>query len=289
MTEHHDPLDALRTPVVPVAPDAAFAARLRTRLESAVLNPKGTTMSSPTEAAAPVIVEENPPSEGDLAYSSLWLPDLERAEAFYPSVLGWRLATGDAGGRMVEGVTLPMGVRGGVADSTLFLCHAVDDVYAAVARVRAAGGEAEEPTRQPYGVVADCTDNQGMRFALVRAPRAERRPLPQPGAGGLLYLTVEVPNSQLFRDFYGAVFGWTFTPGRIDDGWGVTGITPMTGMHGGAGRPAVVPMYGVRDVVAAVAAVRAAGGTSTDPERMPYGTTAECADDQGSRFYLGQV
>jgi predicted enzyme related to lactoylglutathione lyase len=85
------------------------------------------------------------------------------------------------------------------------------------------------------------------------------------------------------------VFGWTFTPGRVDDGWGVTGTSPMMGMHGGADRPAVVPMFGVRDVAAAVAAVRAAGGTSTEPELMPYGTTANCVDDQGVSFYLGQV
>jgi predicted enzyme related to lactoylglutathione lyase len=288
MTDHHDPLDALRTPVVPVDPDPAFTARLRTLLESAVLNPKGTTMNS-TEPAAQVIVEENRPSEGDLVYSSLCLSDLDRAVTFYPSVLGWRLTGNDPRGRMVEGVTPPMSVRGGDSESTLFLCHAVDDVAAAVERVRAAGGEAEEPTRRPYGVVADCLDNQGMRFALVAAPRADRGPSGQPGSGELVYLTVEVPDSRRFRDFYGAVFGWTFTPGRIDDGWGVTGITPMTGMHGGASRPTVVPMFGVRDIGAAVAAVRAGGGTATDPERMPYGTTADCTDDQGVRFYLGQV
>jgi hypothetical protein len=79
----------------------------------------------------------------------------------------------------------------------------VDDVHAAIARVRAAGGSADEPVTQPYGVVADCADNQGMRFALLDAPLATRRPLSQPGAGELLYLTVGVPDSGLYRDFYG--------------------------------------------------------------------------------------
>src|SRR5207302_6919482 len=109
----------------------------------------------------------------------------------------------------------------------------------------------------PYGVVADCTGNRGMRFALLDAPLATRRPLSQPGAGELLYLTVSVPDSGLYRDFYGTVFGWTFTPGRVDDGWGVQGVRPMTGMRGGASRPEVVPMYGVPDITAAVVAVRA--------------------------------
>lgn len=63
----------------------------------------------------------------------------------------------------------------------------------------------------------------------------------------------------------------------------------MMGMSGGADRSEVLPMFGVQDIAAAVAGVRGSGGTATDPTEMPYGTTAECADDQGLRFYLGQV
>ena len=54
-------------------------------------------------------------------------------------------------------------------------------------------------------------------------------------------------------------------------------------------RATIVPMWKVADVRRAVEAVRAAGGTATDPERQPYGTTSECADDQGMRFYLGDA
>jgi len=35
--------------------------------------------------------------------------------------------------------------------------------------------------------------------------------------------------------------------------------------------------------------MRGKSGTATDPERQPYGITAECADDQGVRFYLGDA
>ena len=63
----------------------------------------------------------------------------------------------------------------------------------------------------------------------------------------------------------------------------------MTGMHGGHDVATGVPMYRVDDIEAAVARVRAAGGTATDPERQPYGISAECVDDQGTRFYLGQL
>jgi predicted enzyme related to lactoylglutathione lyase len=35
--------------------------------------------------------------------------------------------------------------------------------------------------------------------------------------------------------------------------------------------------------------VREAGGTVIqEPDRQPYGVTAECRDDQGARFYLGE-
>jgi len=35
--------------------------------------------------------------------------------------------------------------------------------------------------------------------------------------------------------------------------------------------------------------VRAAGGTASEPVHEGYGTRAECTDDQGVRFYLGQL
>jgi predicted enzyme related to lactoylglutathione lyase len=48
-------------------------------------------------------------------------------------------------------------------------------------------------------------------------------------------------------------------------------------------------MWTVEDVDAAVARVRAAGGTVIDePSQQSYGRSALCTDDQGSRFYLGE-
>jgi uncharacterized protein len=282
-----DPFDALRADYRPVAPDAAFAARLRATLELAVLGRSGANMST---EAKPVVVDTHTPHDGDLVYSALLLPDAARGEAFYRAVLDWRFETDqDPQRRRITNVNPQMGLWGDVADGTLFLCHAVDDIEAAVARVRELGGTADEPTDHPYGRIADCVDNQGMPFALQAVPATRRPPTTRPGQGELLYLTIQTPNSARFREFYGPLFGWTFTPGRVRDGWNIQGQTPMSGLSGGAGHPAVIPMYGVRDIVAAVAAVRQAGGTSTEPEEQPYGTTAECVDDQGQRFYLGQI
>jgi uncharacterized protein len=44
--------------------------------------------------------------------------------------------------------------------------YLVDDIEAAVGRVRAAGGTASDPERQRYGVTSDCVDDQGTRFNL---------------------------------------------------------------------------------------------------------------------------
>jgi predicted enzyme related to lactoylglutathione lyase len=308
MTERSDPLDVLRESVVPIDPDPGFAAALRARLELAVLihRPTGaTTMTNRTTkttdtgdvaaadadaAADAVTLPPIPPAPGDVVYSSLWVPDLAPALAFYPAVLGWAPAPArEERGRQIPDIAPPMGLWGDVPHGTLFLCHAVDDVQAAVARVRAAGGEAGEPARQPYGLVADCTDDQGMRFSLLEAPVAGRGPLRLAGPGHLLYLTVGVPDSARFRAFYGALFGWEFASGRVEDGWQLDGVRPMMGLRGGAADCTVVPMYGVPDLDAAVAAVRRAGGRATDPQVHPYGRTADCVDNQGLDFYLGQV
>jgi predicted enzyme related to lactoylglutathione lyase len=48
--------------------------------------------------------------------------------------------------------------------------YAVDDLDAALARVRAQGGQAADPETHPYGITADCVDNQGIEFWLWRQP-----------------------------------------------------------------------------------------------------------------------
>ena len=250
--------------------------------------------SSEPATASPA-AEEAALRPGDVAYASLWVPDVERAATFFGAVLGWRYSLGSSPrGRQVEGVTPNHGLWGGQERSTLFLCFAVDDVEAAVRRVRDAGGRAEEPRQEPYGLVADCTDDQGLPFALVSAPDESTAGQPmRSGRAGrppdLAYITLEVADSERARTFYGSVLGWRFTPGRTPGGWNVEAVWPMTGMAGGAPQPTVVPMYRVADVAAAVERVRSTGGTATDPERQPYGVTAECTDDQGTRFYLGEL
>ncbi len=246
-------------------------------------------------SSQPAVAAPAGPRPGDIGYVSLWVPDVERAASFFSAVLGWRYAAGSGSeGRQVEGTATPHGLWGGQERSTLFLCFVVEDMGPALQRVRDAGGRAGEPRHEPYGVVADCADDQGMPFALVQpaahgADSGASRAATGTSQGDLAYITMEVADSARARAFYGSVLGWRFSPGHAAGGWGVDDVVPMVGMIGGQDRATIVPMYRVDDIVPAVERVRASGGTATDPERQPYGITSVCTDDQGTRFYLGQL
>ena len=237
---------------------------------------------------------------GDVGYMSFQVPDLDRAQAFYGSVLGWEFAPAEMPeARMVVDAMPSMSVRGGQARGDFVQCWRVDDVVAAVDRVRRAGGTATEPEVRPYGTASDCVDDQGMVFylwqpteadALATADVSDRdRPVNGSRDGDVAYLTIGVVDSARFRAFFGSVLGWRFTPGHVVDGWNVEDTMPMTGLHGGQDRAGVEPMYRVDDIHAAVAKVRLAGGRPGDVEQTPYGLSAHCADDQGIAFYLGQL
>jgi len=163
----------------------------------------------------------------------------------------------------------------------------VPDVDSAVDRAVQVGATLERPVSDaPYGRTGVIVDPYGHRWMLQTPAHA---PGPAARPGDTVYLTLRVPDGARARDFYEAVVGWSAGPGRVRDGWQVQGVTPMTGIGGGAREPAVVPMYAVDDIEVAVAAVRTAGGEARDIERQPYGLTAECRDDQGLAFYLGQL
>jgi|GEM_PF-202921 len=259
-----------------------------------------------SEAAADEPVADEPVASGraggglrhgDVGYVSLWVPDVDRATRFFGTVLGWTYAPASGGqGRQVAGRDLHHGLWGGQDRSTLFCCFAVADVAAAAGRVREAGGTATTPHPEPYGLVAECTDDQGVRFAVFQPPDgvaagdgAVGPPANGSRQGDVAYVTMEVVDATRAVAFYGHVLGWQADPGRTAGGWQVRDVAPMVGLSGGHEVATTVPMYRVDDVAGAVAAVRGAGGTATSPQPQPYGITADCTDDQGTRFYLGQL
>lgn len=226
-----------------------------------------------------------PIRHGDLGHVSVQTPDAARAATFYSHVLGWDC---DPTGRItntVEAIDLSVGDH-----TTLFCCYAVDDLDEARAAISTAGGRPGATRGSAVGTLLEATDPAGTAFAVYVPAAGQPRPmLNGAGPGELSYVTYEVGDSAAFRDFYGRLLGWTFEPGRVEDGWQVQNTQPMSGAAGGARRACTVPMWTVSDIEAAVARVRAAGGTVlAEPSRQPYGLTAECTDDQGGRFYLGQ-
>ena len=236
-----------------------------------------------------------PLRQGDISYASLWVPDAARAAAFYRAVLGldYQPAHGQRGWQ-APGAAPPQGLWETTAGPGLFCSYVVDDVAAAVARVRAAGGQAEDPVRRPYGRAADCADPDGVRFALhqppASAPGAARPPAGATAghAGDLVYVTLEVPDAARTLEFYGSVLGWRSRQGRTPGGWQVEGTTPMIGISGG--HPAACCGAGVAgDRPRRGRGSGPGGGRHVHrPHREPYGLMAECTDDQGIRFALGQ-
>jgi predicted enzyme related to lactoylglutathione lyase len=298
-----DPFEALRTAPTPIDPDPAFVARLRARVARALRPP------DPGEPAMTLQTSEttNQIRQGDISYLSLWVPDLERAASFYADVLGWRYpATQDWWARLVEGQSTALGLSqlSGTAQymrsaegvplpqtltPTAYVVFVVDDIDAAVERVRAAGGYAGGVKDQPYGRIAACIDSQGLAFSLQQKVPMPRPPSTGARQGDPAYIVFEFPDAARAHAFYGSVLGVRFEPGRGPDRWNVPDVAPMSGLSGGAPRAAVVPMFRVDDIQSAVERVRAAGGTASEPVREGYGIRSECADDQGVRFHLGQL
>lgn len=113
-----------------------------------------------------------PVKHGAAGYFTFQVPDDAAAKEFYGAVLGWQFSPGSVeGGWGIEGSGLQGGLWGGPGRQAGWkLMYAVDDLQAALARVRDHGGQTGEVEQQPYGLSADCTDNQGIEFWLWQQP-----------------------------------------------------------------------------------------------------------------------
>ena len=114
--------------------------------------------------------------QGDVASVTMAARDTRRAKEFYEAVLGVPFSPGHPGAWRTEETRPPLGILPSQgADPEVQLTYRVDDIAAAVERVRAAGGRADEPGRRPFGLLAECADDQGATFRLWQpADRPER-------------------------------------------------------------------------------------------------------------------
>ncbi len=105
--------------------------------------------------------------QGDIANVTMMAPDSGRAKEFYQAVLGVPFSSGHPGAWRSEQITPPLAIMPSPGTQPeVQLSFRVDDIAAAVRRVRAAGGHANEPMRRPFGLLAECSDDQGTTFRL---------------------------------------------------------------------------------------------------------------------------
>jgi uncharacterized glyoxalase superfamily protein PhnB len=306
MTGPHetDPFAALREPVRPAEPDPGFARRLRERLRREILSTSGGTMPEQT-ASVPVAVERQPAWPPSLT-PYIIVSDARRAIDWYTAVLGAEPrgelhvnADGTIGhaelafGNAVLMLSQPSGLWPDVPvsapDAPASFSHTlhldVADVDGVTERARQAGAAVErEPTDQPYGRGAVIVDPFGHRWMLLRPPANATRFR----QGDVANVTITARDTGQARTFYETVLQVPFSaphPGT----WRTAETSPPIGiLPAGEAGPAVELSLRVDDIAAAVERVRAAGGQASEPQRRPFGLSAECADDQGLTFRLWQ-
>ncbi len=118
---------------------------------------------------------------GHVAFFELGVDDLEQARRFYGELFDWTFEPGPSGeGLAIKTPTIPGGVHAGDAGGGPYLFFAVDDLDAAVERVRELGGavddvdlDGDEQSRSTYGRFVLCQDDQGSPFGLHEAPPGE--------------------------------------------------------------------------------------------------------------------
>ncbi|MFJ7210986.1 VOC family protein [Amycolatopsis sp. NPDC098790] len=283
-----EPFDALRRPSARVAPDPDFAAELRDNLRRVILN--GADMTTTSEA---------PATNAELRSLTPYLvvTDARAALDFYVEVFG--------AARRGDPILMDDGRVGhaelGIGDSVLMLAEEfpelgnvvapeggplvrveVPDPRASAQRAVELGAELLRPVEdRGYGLAGSIKDPYGQRWLVSQAaPARPARP------GSAMYFTFQVPEAEPAKSFYGAVLGWEFTPGSVSDAWGFSGPGLEGGLWAGDRQVGWKLMYAVEDLESALTRVREQGGRAGEVENHPYGTTADCTDNQGIEFWL---
>jgi predicted enzyme related to lactoylglutathione lyase len=248
---------------------------------------------------------DTPWPNGTPCWVDIGVPDVEAAKAFYSDLLGWDYTGGGEEfggylnatlqGRMVAG----MGPQQDPDDPPRWTTYfATDDSAAAVERIRGAGGHViVEPMEVgPMGAMVIALDPQGNPFGLWQAGMHTGCQIHnEPGA--LAWNEAMVDDTAAAKEFYTAVFGFTFDQLSPEDGVDMdyatftTGGDPLGGL--GASDPRMpkgwLTCFAVASTDDAVALVEAKGGkVVTPPEDTPFGRFAIVEDPWGAAFEVLQ-
>jgi uncharacterized glyoxalase superfamily protein PhnB len=105
--------------------------------------------------------------QGDVANVTMVARDAQRVKEFYEAVLQVPFSSRHPGAWRTGETKPPLSILSSQsAKPEVQVSYRVDDIAAAVERVRTAGGRADEPDRKPYGFIAECVDDQGATFRL---------------------------------------------------------------------------------------------------------------------------
>lgn len=232
--------------------------------------------------------------------------DLDSAKAFYTDVLGWGYTGGEPefGGYLTVTVdgeqAAGMGPQQDPDDPPRWTTYfATDDAATAAGRIRDAGGTVVvEPMEVgPMGTMVIAQDPQGNPFGLWQSGlNTGARIHNEPGA--LAWNEAMVDDTAAAKEFYTAVFGFTFEQmgpeagaGDMDYATFSTGGNPLGGL--GASDPSMpkgwLTCFAVASTDDAVAAVEAKGGKVTTPAMdTPFGRFAIAEDPWGASFEVMQ-
>ncbi|MGW2746891.1 VOC family protein [Streptomyces sp. NPDC001450] len=219
------------------------------------------------------------------AGSPVWIdlgsPDTDTAAAFYGAVFGWQyLSLGpEAGGYgffQQDGRTVaalgPLTEEGAASAWTTYFRS--DDIEATAGAVTAGGGGVRvEPMSVGEGRLAQFTDPQGARFAVLESGMGLERTSKN---NTLVWVELHVPDPEAAIRFYQGLFGWrsqemrvpgmTYRVLSIREGDQLEGSFGGVAPHRGEQETARwVPYFAVADADAVVTAVQGNGGAVLMP------------------------
>jgi uncharacterized protein len=115
---------------------------------------------------------------GEPSFFSIGVQDAERGRAFYAALFGWAMEP-QRNGFSITTAGAPGGIHGGDPGASPYLFFRVDDIEAALERVRELGGSAAEmdlgedaESVATFGRFKLCRDDQGSPFGLHQPPVA---------------------------------------------------------------------------------------------------------------------
>lgn len=204
--------------------------------------------------------------------------DIARAKAFYERAFGWTYTPwGPPGfyqtrsaGKSLMGALQGRRAIGGQTMPDIELSFGVDDLDAVCTRIEAAGGGIVMApfTIETVGRLVFFRDTEGniagvMQYEPGMTPSGET----PPGAFRFSGFGINADDVRRAKAFYEGVFGWRFEPWGPPDfytchdtGEGIGGLLQGRHLVEGRSEPGLSVTFAVDDIVAAAAAVRAAGG-----------------------------